>query len=70
MSFKSFKSKIKPQNLEKKKQKEKYNLKNLHALFDEGERAFDAFGGRIFSVKTKGTGSSDFEHLNLKIINS
>ena len=38
----NFKIKMKPQNSEKK-QKKKYILKNLHALFDGREKVLDAF---------------------------
>ena len=49
----SFKRKLKPQNSEK--------------IFWR-ERVLDAFESRIFSIKTKGAGFSDFGHYNLKIL--
>ena len=48
----NFKSKIKPQNSEKK-QKKTDTLKNLHALFYYRERVIDAFESGIFSIKLK-----------------
>ena len=70
----NYKSKIKPQNLEKK-QKKKDILKNLHALFDVTDRVVDAFESGIFPAKIEGTGFSDLDtgdkisdHANLKIL--
>ena len=56
------KSKIKPQNPEKK-QKPKHFLKNLHAHFDERERILHAFESRIFPTKVEGTGFSDLSRV-------
>ena len=47
----NFKSKIKPQNPEKKRKK-KGILKNLYALCDGRERALDAFKSGIFKEKS------------------
>ena len=78
----NFKKKINPQNPDKK-QKKKYFLKNLYALFDGRERVLDAFESKIFPIKKKGTGFSDLactakvsdckqdkvsDHSNLKIL--
>ena len=70
----TFKSKIKPQNPEKK-QRKKYNLKNLYARFDGRERVLDAFESGIFPIKIEGTGFPDLatqskvsDHYNLKIL--
>ena len=63
----NFKIKMKPQNSEKK-QKKKDILKNLYALFDGREKVLDSFKSGIFPIKIKGTGISDFDHSNLKIL--
>ena len=78
----NFKSKIKPQNSEKK-QKKTDTLKNLHALFHCRERVVDAFESGIFSIKIEGTSFLDLarvakvfdcrrdrvsDHSNLKIL--
>ena len=65
----NFKSKIKPQNSERKKKK-KYILKNLYALFDGRERLIDTLESKIFPIKIEGAGSSDkvSDHSNLKIL--
>ena len=53
-----FKSKIKPQNPEKK-QKKRDILNNLYALFDGRERVLVAFESEIFPVKIENTNFSD-----------
>ena len=58
----NFKSKIKPQNPEKK-QKPKHFLKNLHAHFDERERVVHAFEIGIFPTKVEGTSFSDLSRV-------
>ena len=58
----NFKSKIKPQNPEKK-QKPKHFLKNLHAHFDERERVVHAFEIGIFPAKVEGTSFSDLSRV-------
>ena len=65
----NFKSKIKPQNPEKRQQK-KDILQNLHALFDGKERGFDAFDSGIFPIKIEATPLSEkvSNHSNLKIL--
>ena len=54
----NFKKKINPQNPDKK-QKKKYFLKNLYALFDGRERVLDAFESKIFPITKEGTGFSE-----------
>ena len=54
----NFKSKIKPQNPDKKQTK-KDILKSLYALFDGRKRVFDTFDRKIFPMKTECTGFLD-----------
>ena len=61
----NFKGKIKPQNPEKKQNK-KYIKAYIGFL-----RVLDAFESGIFPIiETEGTGVSDFDHFNLKILTS
>ena len=64
----NFKSKIKPQNPDKKQKKQDI-LKSLYPLFDGRERVLDVFESGIFPIKIEGTDFSDFDHYNLKILN-
>ena len=78
----NFNKKINPKNPDKK-QKKKYILKSLYALFDGRERVLDAFESKIFPITKEGTGFSDLacaakvsdrkqdkvsDHSNLKIL--
>ena len=40
----------------------------MYALFNGRERVLDAFESKIFPVKDKGTGFSNFDHSKLKIL--
>ena len=53
---------------QRKKQRKKDILKNLHAFFEGRERGLDAFESKIFPMKTKGTGFLNFDHSKLKIL--
>ena len=63
----NFKDKTKPQDPEKK-QKKTNVLKNLYTLLAGRERVLDAFESKIFPIKNKGTGFSNFDHSKLKIL--
>ena len=78
----NFNKKINPKNPDKK-QKKKYILKNLYALFDGRERVLDAFESKIFPIIKERTGFLDLactakvsdrkqdkvsDHSNLKIL--
>ena len=54
----------------REKQEKKDIRKNIYTLFKGKERVLDAFGGKIFQIKIKGTGFSDraSDNLNLKIL--
>ena len=52
--------------IQRKKQRKKDILKNLHAFFEGRERGLDAFESKIFPMKTKGTGFLNFDHSKLK----
>ena len=54
--------------IQRKKQRKKDILKNLHAFFEGRERGLDAFESKIFPMKTKGTGFLNFDHSKLKIL--
>ena len=54
----SFWKQIKPQNPEKRQQKNHF-LKNLYTLFDGRRRVLDAFESKIFPIKIEDTGFSD-----------
>ena len=54
---------------QRKKQRKKDILKNLHAFFEGRERGLDAFESKIFPIKTEGTGFLNFvDHSKLKIL--
>ena len=55
----NFKKKTKPQRPEKK-QKKKYILKYLYALFNSRERVLDEFESKIIPIKIEGTRFSNF----------
>ena len=40
----------------------------MYELFDGRERVLDGFESKIFPVKSKGIGSSNFDHSKLKIL--
>ena len=63
----NFENKTKPQNPEEK-QKKNDIFKKLYELFGGRERVLDGFESKIFPVKNKGTGSSNFDHSKLKIL--
>ena len=65
----NFRKQVKPENLEKKQQKEGA-LENLYNLFEGRERVLNAFDSKIFPIKIEGTGFSDkgFDHSNLSIL--
>ena len=54
--------------IQRKKQRKKDILKNLHAFVEGRERGLDAFESKIFPMKTKGTGFLNFDHCKLKIL--
>ena len=53
--------------IQRKKKKDDI-VKNLYAPFDGRERILDAFESKIFPVKNKSTGFSNFDHSKLKIL--
>ena len=55
----NFKSKIKPQNPVKEKQKKKDILTNLYVFFDGKERVLDTFESGKFPIKIEGKDFSD-----------
>ena len=67
VEIRNFKHKTKPQ-VPEKKQKKKDVFRNSFALFDGRERVLDAFESKIFSIKRKVTGFSNFSHSKLKIL--
>ena len=59
---------MEPKNTARKQQKED-TLKSSYELFDGRQRFLDPFESRIFQLnKIEGTGFSDFDHSNLKIL--
>ena len=52
--IKNFRDKTKPQSEEKKREKEDV-LKNLYNFYEGREKVLNAFDGKIFPIKTKGT---------------
>ena len=65
----NFRKQVKPENPEKKQQKEDV-LKNLYNLLEGRERVLNAFDSKIFPIKIKDTGFSNklSDHSNLKIL--
>ena len=62
------KNKVKPQDPEKKKEKENDVLKNVYEVFDGRERVLHAFESKIFPVKNKSADFSNFGHCKLEIL--
>ena len=63
----NFRDKTKPKDEEKKKKKEDV-LTNLYKFFEGREKVFNAFGSKIFPIKTKGTGYLESEPSSFKIL--
>ena len=62
----NFRDKTKPQDQEKKQEK-KDVLKNLYNL-KKDEKVLNAFGSKIFPIKTKGTGYLESKPSSFKIL--
>ena len=62
----NFKKQKKPRSQEKKREKE-IVLQNLYIFFEGREKILDAFGIKMFSIKSKGSGILNPDHSKLKI---
>ena len=65
--IKDFKYKTRPQNNDKKQEKEIF-LKNLLNFFDARELVLNGFSSRIFLIKSKGPGLLNTDKSKLKIL--
>ena len=63
----NFRKNTKPKSQEKKQEKE-IVLENLYNFFEGREKVLDAFGSKIFSIKSKGAGVLSPNHSKLKIL--
>ena len=62
----NFKKKTRPQDPEKTGKKDV--LKNVYNLFEDREKVLNAFDGKIFPIKTKGSGYLESKSSNFKIL--
>ena len=65
--IKNFNDKTRPQNKDKKQEKE-IVLKNLYKFFEAREKVLNKFDSRIFLLKSKGSGISNTDRYKLKIL--
>ena len=66
-SIKDFKNKTRPQNDEKKQEKE-IILENLYIFYDAREKILNGFHSKIFLTKFKGSGILNTDSSKLKIL--
>ena len=66
--IKKFKHKTRPQNNNKKQEKE-IVLENLHKFYHAREKVLNGFNSKIFLIKYKGSGLSNTDQSKLKNIN-